>query len=133
MKSMFLIIQHKKVETTQQELLGFSGWLVGFLTSSSTARLYRRRAPRLTADKIQVLPHTRQSGETMTSVSAGHIILTQTQREGSGRPQQGSNPGPPHQETHALPTELPPPPRAIVSQTGIYIGVNFWWGFNNGK
>ena len=46
----------------------------------------------------------------MTSVSAGHIILTPTQPVGSGRPQRVSNPGPPNQETRALPTELPPPP-----------------------
>ena len=31
----------------------------------------------------------RQSWETMTSVSAGHIILTPTQPVGSGRPQRG--------------------------------------------
>ena len=47
----------------------------------------------------------------MTSVSAGHIILTPTQPVGSGRPQRESNPGPPHQESRALPTELPHPPR----------------------
>ena len=46
----------------------------------------------------------------MTSVSAGHIILTPTHPVGSGRPQRGSNPGPPHQESRALPTELPRPP-----------------------
>ena len=46
----------------------------------------------------------------MTSVSAGHITLTPTQPVGSGRPQRESNPGPPHQESRALPTELPPPP-----------------------
>ena len=42
----------------------------------------------------------------MTSVSAGHIIviLTPTQPVGSGRPQRESNPGPPHQESRALPT-----------------------------
>ena len=38
----------------------------------------------------------------MTSVSAGHIILTPTQPVGSGRPQRESNPGPPHQESRAL-------------------------------
>ena len=52
----------------------------------------------------------RQSWETMTSISAGHIILTPTQPVGSGRPQRGSNPGPPDQESRALPTELPRPP-----------------------
>ena len=46
----------------------------------------------------------------MTSISAGHIILTPTQPVGSGRPQRGSNPGPPDQESRALPTELPRPP-----------------------
>ena len=46
----------------------------------------------------------------MTSVSAGHIILAPTQPVESGRPQWGSNLRPPHQESRALPTELPPPP-----------------------
>ena len=55
--------------------------------------------------QLYVLPHTRQSGETMTSVSAGHIILTPTQAVESGLPQQETNPGPPHQESRALPTE----------------------------
>ena len=50
----------------------------------------------------------------MTSISAGHIILIPTQPVGSGRPQQGSNPGPPDQESRALPTELPRPPRSLV-------------------
>ena len=44
----------------------------------------------------------RQSWETMTSVSAGHIIRSPTQPVGSGRPQRESNPGPPHQESRAL-------------------------------
>ena len=71
-----------------QVLLFFSwlvGWLVGFLTSSSTTRLYRGRAPRQSVWQFYVLPHMRQSWETMTSVSAGHIILTPTQPVGSGR------------------------------------------------
>ena len=87
------------------------GWLVGFLTSSSTTRLYRGRAPRQSVWQFYVLPHMRQSWETRTSISAGHIILTPTQPVGSGGPQRGSNPGPPDQESRALPTELPRPPR----------------------
>ena len=43
-------------------------------------------------------------------MSAGHIIITPTQPVGSWRPQQESNQGLPHQESHALPTELPRPP-----------------------
>ena len=46
----------------------------------------------------------------MTSVSADHIILTPTQPVASERPQRESNPGPPHQESLALATELPSPP-----------------------
>ena len=46
--------------------------------------------------QFYVLPHTRQSGETMTSVSGEHIILTTTQPVGSGRTQRGSNPWPPY-------------------------------------
>ena len=79
--------------------------LFGFLTSSSTTRLYRGRAQGQSVWQFYVLPHTRQSWETMTSASAGHIILTPTQTVGSGRPQRG----PPHQESRALPTELPRP------------------------
>ena len=45
--------------------------LVGFLTSSSTTRLYRGRAPRQSVWQFYVLPHRRQSWETMTSISAG--------------------------------------------------------------
>ena len=84
--------------------------LFGFLTSSSTTRLYRGRAPRQERLQFYVLPHMRQSWETMTSVSAGHIIQTPTQPVGSGRPQRESNPGPPHQESRALPQSYPPPP-----------------------
>ena len=53
----------------------------------------------------------------MTSISAGHIILTPTQPVGSGRPQRGSNPGPPDQESRALPTELPRPPPLHEGET----------------
>ena len=84
--------------------------LFGFLTSSSTTRLYRGRAPRQSVWQFYVLPHMRQSWETMSSISAGHIILTPTQPVGSGRPQRGSNPGPPDQESRAVPTELPRTP-----------------------
>ena len=73
--------------------------LVGFLMSSSTTRL---------ADVWQfyVLPRTSGSGEAITSVSAGHMILIPTQPVGSGQPQRESNPGAPYQESRALPTEL---------------------------
>ena len=59
----------------------------------------------------------RQSWETMTSVSAGHIILTPTQPVGSKRLQRESNPGHSHQESRALPTELPLP---LKTQYGFY-------------
>ena len=69
----------------------FLFFLVGFLTSSSTSRLYGG------------------------PVSANHSILTPTQPVGSGRPQRESNPGPP------LPTELPPPPPYPGNQIGVWI------------
>ena len=54
----------------------------------------------------------------MTSASAGHImitiILTPTQPVGSGRSQRESNPEPPHQEAHALLTELQRPVVVLV-------------------
>ena len=86
--------------------------LVGFLMSSSTrpTSLYRGRVPRQSVWQFYVLPHMRQSWEPMSSVSAGHIILTPTQPVGSGRPQRELNPGPSEQESRALPTELFPPP-----------------------
>ena len=45
----------------------------------------------------------------MTSIAAGHIILTPTQPVGCARPQQGSNRRPPQRESRAPPTELPRP------------------------
>ena len=55
--------------------------------SSSTTRLYRGLVPRLVYDNV--LPHTRQGGDTMSSASVGHIILTPAQPVGSGRPLSG--------------------------------------------
>ena len=55
----------------------------------------------------------------MTSVSAGHIILTPTLPVGSGQPQRESNLEPPKQQSSALQTELtpPPPPRERERET----------------
>ena len=62
----------------------------------------------------------------MTSVSASHIILTPTQPVGSGQPQRESNPGPPHQESRALPTELPRSPRVLeVGVKYLFIKIEF--------
>ena len=97
-----------------------------FLTSSLTTRLYRGRAPGQSVWQFYVLSHMRQSRETMTSVSAVHIILTPTQPVGSGRPQRESNPWPLHQESCALPTELPPPPpppKSAVSSLKIIVSI----------
>ena len=58
---------------------------------------------------LRAATHETELGS-MTSVSAGRIILTPAQPVGSGWPQRESNPGPPHQESRALTTELPPSP-----------------------
>ena len=67
------------LDTSEEEISFTRVCLFGFLTSSSTTRLYRGRAPRqerLTILRFYVLPLMRQSWETMTYVSAGHIIQT---------------------------------------------------------
>ena len=59
----------------------------------------------------------------MTSVSAGHIILTPTQPVGSGWLQRESNPELPHQKSSDLPTELPPPPLSWGEKGGEDVGL----------
>ena len=85
--------------------------LVGFINPRQQLGYMTERAPRLMSDNFTCC-HTRQSGETMTSVSAGHIILTPTQPGGSRLPQWESNPGPPNQELCALLTD---PPRPVLN------------------
>ena len=75
--------------------------LVGFINPRQQQGYMTERAPRLMSDNFTCC-HTRQSGETMTSVSAVHIILTPTQPGGTRLPQWESNPGPPNQELCAL-------------------------------
>ena len=56
--------------------------LFGCLTSSSTTRLYRGQVPRQSVLQFYVLPHMRQSWETMTCLSRSHYIDTDpTSRE----------------------------------------------------
>ena len=78
--------------------------LVGFLTSSSTTRLYRGRAPR--QERLTILraaTHETELGDHDFCLSRSMIIQTPTQPVGSGRPQRESNTGPHHQESRALP------------------------------
>ena len=85
--------------------------LFGFLTSSSTTRLYRGRAPkqeRLTI--LRAATHETELGDHDFCLSRSHYT-TPTQPVGSGRPQRESNPGPPHQESLALLTQLPRSPK----------------------
>ena len=55
-----LNVSSKSIKTLESRICLFV-WLVGFLTSSPTTRLYRGRVPRLTSDNFYVLPvcHTR--------------------------------------------------------------------------
>ena len=55
----------------------------------------------------------RQSGEALTSVSAGQIILTPTQPAVSEWPGWGSKPWAPGGKSNALPTNLLPPPQIL--------------------
>ena len=59
---------------------------VWFLNVLVNYQAISQTGPKTDIRQFYVLPHTRQSGKTMTSVSAGHIILTPTQPIGSGQP-----------------------------------------------
>ena len=57
------------------------GWLVGFLTSSSTTRLYRGRVPRLTSDNFTCC-HTGEWGDHDFCLTRSHYTDTHpTSRE----------------------------------------------------
>ena len=58
--------------------------LFGFLTSSSTTRLYRGRAQGQSVWQFYVLPHTRESWETMTSASAGRVGVSRERAATAG-------------------------------------------------
>ena len=82
------------------------GWLVGFLKSSSATRLYRGWVPRLSSDKFTCC-HTWDRAERPWLLSQPVTLYWhRTKPVGSGRPQQESNPGPPHPESRALPRPL---------------------------
>ena len=87
------------------------GWLVGFLTASSTTRLYRGRAPR--QERLTILhaaTHETELGDHGFCFSRSHYTDTDpTSRERAATA--GSNPGPPLQELRALPR--PPPGQGV--------------------
>ena len=100
------VIIDKVLVTPGESVVIVAICLIGFLTSSSTTR---RTGPKIERLTIVLAAAHETEWETMTSVSAGQIRLTPTQPVGSGRLQRESNPGRPHQESRALPTELPTP------------------------
>ena len=67
-------------------------------TSLSVTRLSCRLVPRLKSTILHAATQG-EGGETMTSDSAGHILLTPTQPEGSGHPIPILNPRPSHENT----------------------------------
>ena len=89
-------------------------WLVGFLTSSSTTRLYLDMIVlRLTSDNLRAATHETELGDHDFCPSWSHYTDTDPTSR-SGRSQRESNPGPPQQESSALPTKPPrPPPRPM--------------------
>ena len=60
------------------------GWFLSVLVNYTVISRTGPKTERLTI--LRAVTHMRQSWETMTAVSAGHIILTPTQPVGSGRP-----------------------------------------------
>ena len=120
-----LAIHSTLTSAIRPKIQSFYVCLVGLLmlSSVSTTRLYRERVQRLSSGNFTCC-HTRvESGETMTSVSAGHIILTPTQPVGSRWPKRGLNSGAPYQESRTLSTELPCPHPG-------FMGVSSWKSFD---
>ena len=58
------------------------GWFPNILVNN---KALSRTGPKTDVSHFYELPHTSQSRETMTSVSAGHLILRPTQPVGIGR------------------------------------------------
>ena len=54
------------------------------------------------SDNFYMLPHETERGDHDFCLSQSHYTEIDPTSRGSGRPQQGSNPGPPHQESRAL-------------------------------
>ena len=76
-----------------------------FRTSSAT-RLCRGRVPRLVSDNFTCCPTRDRAGRLHHYFCPSRSNYTDTDPTSRER---GSNPRPPHQESYALPTELPRP------------------------
>ena len=72
------------------------------ISTSSSTRLYRGRAARLMSDNFYMLPHETERVDHDLCLSQSHYTEIDPTSIGSGRPQRGSNRGPPHQESRAL-------------------------------
>ena len=84
--------------------------LVGFLTSSSTTRVYLGRALR-ERERLTILraaTYETERGHHDFCLSRSHYTDIDPTSRGLAATA-GTNPGPPHQESCALPTELPRP------------------------
>ena len=68
------------------------------ISTSSSTRLYRGRAARLMSDNFYMLPHETERGDHDFCLSQSHYTEIYPTSIGSGRPQRGSNRGPPNQE-----------------------------------
>ena len=105
-------------------------WLVGwFLNVLVNYYVISRTGPK--TERLTILraaTHETELGDHDFCLSRSHCPDTDPP-VGSGRPQRESNPGPPHQESRALQTQLPPPPpppprskSKIVKKSKRYIG-----------
>ena len=88
--------------------------LFGFLTSSSTTRLYRGWVPRLTFDNFTCCHTWDRAGRLWLLSQPVTLYWHRSNQWGAGSPSRDRI-----QELHDLPTELhppPPPPKQIISQ-----------------
>ena len=97
-------------ELTLKKLVCLFGWFPNVLVNYYVISRTGPKTERLTI--LRAATHETELGDHSFCLSR-HIILTPTQPVGSGRPQRGSNPGPPHQESRALPPP-PPPPKKLT-------------------
>ena len=96
---------------TERQIKGFFVWLVGFLTSSSTTRLYRGRAPR--QERLTILraaTHETELGNHDFCLSRSHYTDTDpTCRERAAT--EGIEPGTSSPGVARSTAELPRPPK----------------------
>ena len=94
------------------------GFVCSFDFLKSSSRGYHGRPQDRASDNFMCCHTWDRAGRPWLLSQLVTLYCTPNKAIGSGRPQQESNPGPPHQESRALPTELPAPPLGVWQRRG---------------